>query len=440
MNRNGFLARTAQGMAYGLLNRAADACLKSAIEVFNAATDVTVIDGIFQILHRSLQATTQSLSGAMLILKGILTNGTSKESLDFILDHLHELLVFIYDLFKPANVIPGHLRDGVNGSTVNGSDALPRRDNPYHELNLWEESNRFAVIYQVQRVALTLTYILKQGRSAPPRGLGDLHMNARLPSDFDKDGNPPPPTYTSKLEGDVKSPPNEQWLFINGIANEFFWFQRSCDKVRDTFRREVKGVYNRSDGILWDLIECASERNAASDKQNEIIERTPSSKAAQSSLEKELTEALWPTSRAAPAKVVMIAHSQGCLILRLVLQKLVGENPKRSQKMKDMKERLRVFTFGNPSIDWRVMSDGMKPLSEYASVTEHFAHEVDFVAMLGVATHCKDRNSGYDRESIFFSKGGRGHLFGAHYSLETGAYENGPKSKLLGAAGGRDIA
>lgn len=428
-----------QAASCALSSRAADVFLKCATDVLTAAGDAAVVDAILQVIHRSLEAMTQSLSGAMLIWRGIFTNGTSEDTLGFILNHLYDLLWFLYDLGKPGSVIPGY--PAADGAIENRADEFPGRDNPYNELDLRLAQNRHAIIYQVQRIALTLTAILKMGREGVlPSGLGDLSMNASLPSDFDKYDNPPPPTYVSRLEGGPESPPNEKWLFINGIANEFVWFQRSCDKICDTFKREVKGIYNRSDGILWDLIECCGEHSAAGDRLNELIERTRSSKAAQESLERELTDALWPIDRSAPDKVVMIAHSQGCLLLRLVLQTLVRKNPTGSQKMRDMKERLRVFTFGNPSIDWRAIGGTNQSLSEYANATEHFAHKVDFVAMLGVVTHRGDQDSGYDRDSVFYSTEGRAHLFGAHYPLEAEAYDNGARSLLLRAVRGSEIA
>ncbi|CAI6092759.1 unnamed protein product [Clonostachys chloroleuca] len=383
-------------------NRAAEVFLKYAVNLFTAAGDRAAVDAILQVAHRSLQATTQMFSGAGLILRG-----------DYVI--------------KKG---PGE------------ADEFPGGNNPYNEFDLRREQNRYALAYQVQRVGLTFINILQMGRKTPPWGLNNLEMNVRLSSDFDANGNSPSPTYISRLEETLKSPRNEKWLFINGIANELTWFQRSCDKIRDTFKREVHAIYNRSDGILWDLIECCGERSAVRKRSNELIERTYSSRAAQECLEKELTDALWPTDSSASDKVIMIAHSQGCLILRLVLQKLVSENPVGSQRMRDMKKRLRVFTFGNPSIDWLATTSIGEPaqsLGEYASVTEHFAHEVDFVARLGIVTHSVDPDSGYDADSIFYSKKGRGHLFGAHYPLAENAYINAGRSKLLSAVDGRAI-
>jgi hypothetical protein len=438
------LATGVHAASRALSSRAADDFLKYATDVFTVADDAAVVDAILQVIQRSLEAMTQSLSGAALLWRAIFTNGTNEDTLGFILNHLYDLLQFLYDLVKPGNVVP---RFPAAGGVIEGNaDGFPGRDNPYNEFDLRQKENRHAIIYQVQRVALTLIAILKIGREhVLPSGLGDLKMNVSLRSDFTRDGKPPRSTYVSRLVGLPASPPNEKWLFINGIANEFVWFQRSCDKIRDTFKREVKGIYNRSDGILWDLIECCGEHSAATvgNAKNDLIERTRSSKAAQDILKRELRDALWPVDRSAPDKVVMIAHSQGCLLLRLVLQTLVNEKPRGSQQrdsqQMDMKERLRVFTFGNPSIDWGVIDGKMRSLSEYAKATEHFAHKADFVAMLGVVTHRGDQDSGYDDDSVFYSTEGKGHLFGAHYPLGADAYNNGAQSTLLRAVDGGAI-
>lgn len=413
---------------------AAGASIKLATEVFTLASDATVVDMVLGVMRRSVEAIARSLGGAALIWTGIFTNGVNEATMVFVLDNLGDALRFLYDVVKPANVVAGVQTTGVPGNTGDGPDA---ENNPYNELDLRLAENRSALVHQVQRVALTLTAILRMAREdLPPRSLGEFQMDIDLPTDPRLDLASG--TYVSRLGRGLTSPPREKWLFINGIANEFVWFQRSCDKIRDTFQREVKGIYNRSDGILWDVIECLGERSVA--VPNPLIERTPSSKAAQAALERNLKSTLWPVNRDPPDKVVMIAHSQGCLVLRLALQNLVRENPDGSRGRADMKERLRVFTFASPSIDWRVMDEKERSLSEYTKCTEHFAHETDFVARLGVVTHRDNQDSGYAPSSVFYSKGGKGHLLGAHYPLAAEAYGDGESSVLLGAVDGAGIA
>lgn len=94
----------------------------------------------------------------------------------------------------------------------------------------------------MQRAALSPTAILGIAReTVQPGGLGDIRMDVHLRADPDP-ADPMSATYVSRLRRGHVSPPSEEWLFVNGIANEFVWFQRSCDKIRDTFRRKVRGV------------------------------------------------------------------------------------------------------------------------------------------------------------------------------------------------------
>jgi hypothetical protein len=424
--------------AAGLKTSAANWILRRASAVFAAADNAAIVDTAFEVVQRSIVAFTGSLSGAALIWNSIFTNGINQETKNFILDNLGDLKQFLYDLVRPRTVIPGPQTPGVTGAV-----------NPYNELDLAVKENREAVVYQLQRVSLTLMTILRLGRDRRNESsfnLSDIEMNVELSSDFRPDGRPPDPCYTAEWQG-PGSPQNEKetWLFVNGIANERFWFRRSCDKIRDRFERDVRGVYNRSDGILWDFIECTGERSsAAAGASNSLIQRTESSMKAQDALDRELKRALSVGDD--NHKVVVIAHSQGCLLLRLVLQALVNnpegvsESRSRTETREIMRRSLNVFTFGSPSVDWCVVDDSdakrsVVPLSKFVSCTEHFAHATDFVARLGVMRQESGTQdaitSGYDVDPVFRSKDGRGHLFGAHYSLDKEDYDQGKKSVLL---------
>jgi hypothetical protein len=200
----------------------------------------------------------------------------------------------------------------------------------------------------------------------------------------------------------------ERWFFINGIAGEPYWSQLACDKLGDRFGRKVTGVLNRSEGILWDLIECAGERSSKTEQG--LVKRTKSSKEAQGKLEDQLDKAV---KEEGDIKVIVIAHSQGCLLLRLVLQKFVREG-------RDL-QGFQFFTFGNPCYDWDLPN------------TEHFANKEDFVAQLGVLG---DGQTNY-RGPIFKNTSWTGHLFGAQYSLDPKDYVESPESsKLLTCARG----
>ncbi|EEY22334.1 conserved hypothetical protein [Verticillium alfalfae VaMs.102] len=252
------LAQGIVGGIVGITTTSAIISLRIATNIFLAASDTAIVDTLLLLIHRSLEALTQSLSGAALIWRGIFTNGTN-----------------------------------------------------------------------------------------------DTSMNARLRSDFDKGQQP----ATSDLRRTPRARaethlPRRAVALHQRHRNEFVWFQRSCDKLRNTFRRDVRGVFNRSDGFLWDLIECCGERSAAAAEANEIIDRTQSSRAAQDVLARELAAALWPADGARPpAKVVMVAHSQGCLILRLPLHKLIRDSAGQAQKRSAMARAPARVHVWNPSVD-----------------------------------------------------------------------------------------
>ncbi|KAH7010665.1 uncharacterized protein B0I36DRAFT_257464 [Microdochium trichocladiopsis] len=418
-----------------------------AVFVFSVSDNSTITRSILIVAQRTFAALVQSLSGVVLIVKSIFTNETSPELIRYMVDHLYDIITFVFDLIRPSGVI-----------TTGNPDEAPVND--YWELDFKLKANRQAIGAQIQRVLLTIRDIIAFG-TVPnlPTSLDQLPMNIELPSDKDAQGKPPSPTYIATPKGGAASAAwDEKWIYINGIGNERVWFESACHKISEAFQRQVTGVYNRSDGILWDMIQCFGEHSAVSEADNSLIQRTASSIAAEQRLEYEIRGALWPTSPGVPPpkKLVLICHSQGCLLTRLALQALVTENPEGSQRRNEMREKLRVFPFANPSMDWRVKDNDKTTqfLGNYAHITEHYAHEVDFVAMLGVISHMKnprDPKAGFMQggSSVFTSVKGPanpavGHLFGAHYALDPEWYqnadENGEPSRLFEALGGVPIA
>ena len=139
----------------------------------------------------------------------------------------------------------------------------------------------------------------------------------------------------------------------------------------------------------------------------------------------------------------MIAHSQGCLILRLALEELFLEDEGHFRNV--MQHHLHVYTFGNPAYDWKVHA--------YTASTEHFANELDYVAKLGVLRQyssnqdegmkndltycsiCRDGNEKHEPKQLIFvnNKDQSGHLFGSQYSLQAKDYDcvNGTGSSAL---------
>ncbi|KAJ9665572.1 hypothetical protein H2201_004263 [Coniosporium apollinis] len=206
--------------------------------------------------------------------------------------------------------------------------------NKHNELDLDDPMNRHAAISQLQRLVKSLVVILKDNQGEEQRGLVSFDMITKLDTDNDKDIKPVDNNTMKKILEE-----KEPWFFINGIA-----------------------------GILWDLIECAGQRDP---KGGEGGLKTKSSELAQDNLRKQLEEVLRSRGGQRKDYVVIVAHSQGYLLLRLVLDEL-----RRDNTMLESMKRLLVFTFGNPSRNWDV--------HEYVGRTEHFANKADFVAELGV--------------------------------------------------------
>jgi hypothetical protein len=229
--------------------------------------------------------------------------------------------------------------------------------------------------------------------------------------------------------------PKQHWLFVNGIGGEYHWLKLACQKLEARFGRKTVGVFNRGDRILCDLVECTGERsarqNGSTTSQGYLISRTESSRNAQRLLKENLELMLQPDMAGTDA--VVVAHSQGCLLLRLVLEDLVtnGEGAIRNR----MREHLRVNTFGNPSINWLAENNPAMKLRSFSRSTEHFANRADFVAGLGVLRP-QDEAVGDDNgySNVFVNENWKGHLFGAQYSLDANDYTDGPRSWLLNTA------
>lgn len=48
----------------------------------------------------------------------------------------------------------------------------------------------------------------------------------------------------------------EYWIYLNGVSVGADWLQANCDRLSHTFGREIVGILNPTDGIIFDLIQC----------------------------------------------------------------------------------------------------------------------------------------------------------------------------------------
>lgn len=406
---------------------------------------------LYAFLHRSSSIADAVISQAgylSAIANGIASNDLNAATLGLIWRGRSALARFLVDLvecakcYAPATSLDGRT-EGPHG-----------RDN---ELDLTQAMCRHAVVCQAQRLAKSLIVIL--GNAMGKTRFEDIDMTKETQLETDDYGDVQgkgvvievspsgrqrvvhpranrPWLGEDMLNLDGNEPEDsvhdEKWFFVNGIATELFWLHLACKKLAEHFKRDITGVFNRSEGILWDLIECAGERNiegeAKADSQNDMVKRTRSSKMAQKSLKKQVEAALKDAKEKDRYKrIVVVAHSQGCLVLRLALQDLA----KVPSLREIMRSRLCVFTFGNPSVEWN--DTGVLH-------TEHFANEKDFVAQLGViGKHTANEVRGYDRRFVFVNKSWTGHLFGTQYSLDPRDYRHSGSSWLLGCKNGASL-
>lgn len=401
---------------------------------------------------------------------GILSNEINVATLGLLWNHFDELASFFVDIaecfkcYAPASSLDGKAAPG---------DLHGR----YNELDMSQPMNRHAIACQIQRLVRSVIFILKNmatpikfdeiemGEETVLKSDGDCRSGTLLevrPSGWQRVINPsriqeqswvrlsnssgaPAEKFcpNAKVPDEPPKVRGEKWLFVNGIATELFWLHLACKKLANKYSREITGVFNRGDGILWDLIECAGERNvggtASASSQRKLIQRTRSSRRAQAELKEQLRVALTQAGGKHYEHIVVIAHSQGCLLLRLALGELIASDSNDAVDIRrTMLERLCVFTFGNPSVDWKLDWDSDRPiierlnnskqsgdgadltfLSSHVLCTEHFANETDFVAKLGVMSKpAKERSSGYDRKAVFVNseQDWIGHVFGTQYS------------------------
>jgi hypothetical protein len=218
----------------------------------------------------------------------------------------------------------------------------------------------------------------------------------------------------------------EEWFFINGILTNQDVARINAAYLVELFQRPVRVMWNSTDGLLVDLLECASEKLGATGE--DVDSAFPV-----------LLQAL-----ADPAKrrVVLISHSQGTLItavlLRLIravhLQTLTGTPGVLTGQDRELICRqaaaaglrvdpahvvpigpdelatLELYCFANCATEMRYI-DRERSLPRI----ESYGNEHDLVARLGMlAPYPRRRRIEIDGPR-FRRDGAWGHLLDAHY-------------------------
>lgn len=411
--------------AGGLPRQVADAALKLAGDAVRRATPEALLKATGEIAVAIFTAFAKGFGQLPVIRNGILGNNVNAPTLELVWGQRTELISFLVDILECTKGL----------IAANGFDLGNASQREYNELDVANPMNRHGIVCQVQRLVKSLVSIFRKSRTV--RTLADIDMTEETTLESDLVPNPDMALdhHIQSPPSGVKARPDEHWLFINGIGGEYYWLGLACKKLSDAYGREVTGIFNRGDGLLWDLVECGGQRSdreaGSTSSQDSLLQATRSCAAAQRVLYTRLESILKkPEKELGP--IVMVAHSQGCLVLRLVLQELVaGQNQGILRKMK---KHLCVFTFGNPSIHWTFEGPGYEVggqrvvAKELFCRTEHFANETDFVAKLGVLRdganpNAGASNNGYSEDNVFVNRTWKGHMFGAQYSLNPGDYD-----------------
>ncbi|KAG6995830.1 hypothetical protein G7Y79_00041g077820 [Physcia stellaris] len=200
---------------------------------------------------------------------------------------------------------------------------------------------------------------------------------------------------------------DERWVFVNGCTVGHKGLQANVDLISATFGRPVIGIHNTTYGLPFDILECLIQRDFA---YNTLDVRV-----AYDYVKACLCD---PTVR----KVILIGHSQGGIIISMVIDELLKDLPQ------EVFGKVEIYTFGsaashfnNPLVsfpngfqDYPASSEKEKG-KRCISHIEHYCNEYDMVsrwgALYNVASVLDNRYSG----TVFVRMGATGHMFNQHY-------------------------
>ena len=195
---------------------------------------------------------------------------------------------------------------------------------------------------------------------------------------------------------------NNCFIYINGVLGSEIGNLNTKIELENYLKKPVNLLVNSSDTLLSDLIESLVG------KQTE--ELTEASTVALFTISKKLLDDNIN-------KVIILAYSQGTIIISSVLNSLykIGLNKEKYLK------KLEIYCFSN-------CSSKMKYVVNELPYIESFANDNDFVAKLGC--NCPDEIKDLiDIDGkIFINKDGHGHMLNSHYLHNFS--KNYPLSKL----------
>ncbi len=247
----------------------------------------------------------------------------------------------------------------------------------------------------------------------------------------------------------VTSFPDERWFFINGVATTPAVAKRNTELLSEMFHRPITGIYNATNSLLLDLIECALDKRVKLDPDlNDLATMTAPTCTA--------TRAILSTLQEDRVKrLVVIAHSQGTIIAANVLRAVTGalrlaeaetetaavgrdaseaalarlayrcmlpqagqcsRQEKKSQLLAQMK-KLEFYLFANCADQMSYLAPELVEGHEGLPFMENFANEKDLVARLGILSPLRHRTPPKLNLAgpLYLAKETWGHFFNAHH-------------------------
>ncbi|PWN42383.1 hypothetical protein IE81DRAFT_341436 [Ceraceosorus guamensis] len=152
----------------------------------------------------------------------------------------------------------------------------------------------------------------------------------------------------------------ERWFFVNGVATSPTGNRKVCDKLYKIFKRPVYGISNRSNGVLFDLIECLLQRDLRWPTRDERVGYN--------------ALATWLGNENIK-RIVLIGHSQGGILCSNWADQLLSDFDR------DTLSKLEIYTFAAAANHFPNPLQGDTGAFGHL---EHFANEGDMVARIGV--------------------------------------------------------
>lgn len=208
--------------------------------------------------------------------------------------------------------------------------------------------------------------------------------------------------------GATTSFPQEEWFLINGILTNDDLARVNAAYLGHLFRRPVTLVQNATSGAFMDLAECALGKSHITSTEAAKVALPP------------IHAALIDPQK---TRVVVIAHSQGTIIVSNVVERLAellaGEVPPPGSSREGLRPltyeeiaKLEVYAFANCATRMRYVDEQQR-----VPWFESYANEWDIVARLGAIAPDKPSAGIEISGPVYWRPGAYGHLLNEHYLI-----------------------